>query len=262
MRDITLCHPRLQVLAEKLVNECSRRGLKIAIGETFRTVQEQDELYAKGRTKPGNKVTNAPGSTYSSYHQWGTAFDIYRNDGQGVYNESGDFFNLVGAIGVALGLEWGGNWRSPVDKPHFQLPDWGSSASGIKKVYATPDEFKKTWVSVAPVTPEKKSGWKEEDGGWRFYNGDTGLPVRNDWVKDQDKWYWFNAAGIMITNTWYWYNKAWYYLGPDGAMCQSQLVENSGKVYAVDKDGKMITEPVTLTPNQDGALQWPGLANQ
>jgi hypothetical protein len=42
-------------------------------------------------------------------------------------------------------------------------------------------------------------------------------------------------------------------------MCQSQLVENSGKIYAVDADGKMITEPVKLTPDQDGVLQWPGL---
>jgi hypothetical protein len=44
-------------------------------------------------------------------------------------------------------------------------------------------------------------------------------------------------------------------------MCQSQLVENSGKIYAVDSDGKMITEPVTLKPDQDGALQYPGLLN-
>lgn len=30
--------------------------------------------------------------------------------------------------------------------------------------------------------------------------------------------------------------------------------------YNFDKAGKMITEPVTLTPDQDGALQYPGLA--
>ena len=262
MRDIALCHPRLQVLAAKLVDECNKQGVKIAIGETFRTVAEQDALYAQGRTKPGNKVTNAPGSTYSSYHQWGTAFDIYRDDGQGAYNEAGNFFGRVGEIGVSIGLEWGGNWKSPVDKPHFQLPDWGSSTSGIKQIYASPDEFKKTWGVAVPVKPEKKSGWKEEDGGWRYYNGDTGQPVRNDWVKDQGKWYWFDGAGMMVTNTWYHYNVVWYYLGPDGAMCQSQLVENSGLIYAVDSDGKMITEPVTLKPDQNGALQWPGLANQ
>ncbi|WP_124067522.1 CHAP domain-containing protein [Clostridium sp. E02] len=110
------------------------------------------------------------------------------------------------------------------------------------------------------VLTEKKSGWKSEDSGWRFYNGDTGECVRNDWVQDQGKWYWFDGAGMRVTNTWYKYNGAWYYLGPDGSMCQSQFVENSGKIYAVDTDGKMVTEPVTLTPDQDGALQYPGMA--
>jgi hypothetical protein len=43
-------------------------------------------------------------------------------------------------------------------------------------------------------------------------------------------------------------------------MCKSQLVESSGKIYAVNADGKMMTEPVTLTPDQNGALQYPGLA--
>ncbi|WP_349667030.1 M15 family metallopeptidase [Lacrimispora sp.] len=259
MRDITLCHPRLQTLAAKLIEECNKQKLKIAIGETYRTVAEQDALYAQGRTTPGNKVTNAPGSTYSSYHQWGTAFDIYRNDGQGAYNEAGDFFGRVGAIGVSVGLEWGGNWKSPVDKPHFQLPDWGSSTSGIKKVYANPEEFKKTWTYE--TREEKKSGWKE-DGGWRFYNGDTGECVRNAWHEDKEKnlWYWFDGAGMMVTNTWYKYKGDWYYLGPDGAMCKSQLVENSGKIYAVDNNGKMVTGEVLLTTLSDGALQYTGLA--
>ena len=34
----------------------------------------------------------------------------------------------------------------------------------------------------------------------------------------------------------------------------------SGKWYYLDKDGRMATEPVVLTPDQDGALQYPGLA--
>lgn len=257
MRDITLCHPRLQLLAAKLVEECSRQGLKIKIGETFRTVAEQDALYAQGRTTPGNIVTSVKGSTYSSYHQWGTAFDFFRNDGQGAYKDTDGFFSKVGAIGVSLGLEWGGNWKSPVDKPHFQLPDCGSSTSGIKKLYKNPEEFMKTWVMEE--IQEKKSGWKKEDGSWRFYNGDTGLPVRNDWIQDQDKWYWFDGAGLMVTNTWYQYKGDWYYLGADGAMVKG-LRAVDGEWYYLDKDGKMATEPVTLTPDQDGALRWPGLA--
>ena len=121
---------------------------------------------------------------------------------------------------------------------------------------------KHTWedFKAVLVTEEKKSGWIQVIDGWMYYNGDTGLSVRNDWVQDGDKWYWFNASGIMVTNTWYRYSSAWYYFGPEGAMCKSQLVENSGKIYAVDTNGKMVTEPVTLAPDQDGALQYPDLA--
>lgn len=110
------------------------------------------------------------------------------------------------------------------------------------------------------VQMEIKFGWIEEEGGWRFYLGDTGRPIRNDWLQDQEKWYWFNGAGLMVTNTWYQYNTAWYYLGPDGAMCASQLVESSGKVYAVDADGKMVTGEILVSTLNDGALVYKGLA--
>lgn len=110
------------------------------------------------------------------------------------------------------------------------------------------------------IQKEKKTRWKQEDGGWRFYLGDTGLPVRNDWVKDQDKWYWFNGAGIMVTNTWYQFKGGWYYLNADGVMLKGTLIAESGKVYCLDGEGKMVVEPVTFTPDKDGALRYTGLA--
>ena len=94
-KDITKCHPRLQEAFQQLLAKCSAQGLAVGLGECFRTVAEQDALYAQGRTKPGKIVTNAPGKNYSSYHQWGTAFDVYRDDGHGAYNESGKFFSGV-----------------------------------------------------------------------------------------------------------------------------------------------------------------------
>jgi len=115
----------------------------------------------------------------------------------------------------------------------------------------------------AAVQPEpvKNSGWKQEADGYKFYLGNTGEPVCNSWYLDIDgKWYWFNAAGIMVKNVWYKYQGYWYYLGPDGAMCKSQLVVNSDKIYAVDKDGKMVTGEVSLTTLSDGALEYKGLA--
>lgn len=258
MRDITLCHPRLQKLATELISKCAAKGLQIKIGETLRTKAEQDALYAQGRTAPGNIVTNAPGSSYSSYHQWGTAFDIYRADGRGAYYDSDGFFSKVGAIGTSIGLEWGGNWKSIVDKPHFQLPDWGSGTSGIKKLYKTPEEFMKAWSAVEK--PKIIEGWQQENGGWRFYLKDgSGKYVSNDWYKDRDLWYWFDGAGFMVHEVWYQYKGSWYYLGSDGAMLEGIQTIN-GKWYYLDRTGRMATEPVVLTPDQDGVLHYPGLA--
>lgn len=144
-RDIKMCHPKLQTLANRLVAEGRKQGLIIKLGECFRSVAEQDALYAQGRTKPGSIVTNAKGSSYSSMHQWGIAFDVIRNDGKGAYNNSDGWFDRVGKIGKSLGLEWGGDWTSPVDKPHFQLPQWGSTPTKLKRTYGNVDNFKKTW---------------------------------------------------------------------------------------------------------------------
>ena len=103
-----------------------------------------------------------------------------------------------------------------------------------------------------------KSGWVEENGGWRFYLGDTGNYVTNAWYKDGDDWYWFDGAGMMIHDVWYRYNSNWYYMGSDGAMVKG-IQDIGGKWYYLDQDGKMAMEPVTLTPDEDGALQYPGL---
>ncbi|MEI3366017.1 MAG: glycoside hydrolase family protein, partial [Enterocloster sp.] len=110
---------------------------------------------------------------------------------------------------------------------------------------------------LTPVTI--KTGWQQENGGWRFYKDDgSGEYVSDEWQQDGDKWYWFDGAGMMVHDVWYQYKGSWYYLGSDGAMLKG-LQTISGKWYYLDQTGRMATEPVTLTPDQDGALQYPGL---
>lgn len=168
MRDRTKLHPKLQKKLNELEAACKKAGLKIQITECVRTVAEQDALYAQGRTKPGVIVTNAPGYSYSSMHMWGVAADYCRNDGKKAFDNSDRFFDKVGAIGKKLGLEWGGDWKSPVDKPHFQLPDWGSTPTRLKMLYGTPEKFMKTWVSDK----------KEEYNMKTIQKGSTGRAVR------------------------------------------------------------------------------------
>lgn len=171
MRDITMLHPELQYDIAKLLPILARQGLPIKIGECVRTVAEQDALYAKGRTAPGGIVTRAKGSTFGSMHQWFIAVDFFLDmdiDGDGqksddAFNDKLGTFRKVGEIGKALGLEWGGDWASIVDKPHFQLPDWGSTPTKLKRLYGTPEQFKKTWYPSKKTVSVKSS---KEDIKW------------------------------------------------------------------------------------------------
>ena len=44
-------------------------------------------------------------------------------------------------LAKALGLAWGGDWRSIADKPHLYLPDWGSATNILKQRYGTFEAF-------------------------------------------------------------------------------------------------------------------------
>lgn len=84
--DLEKMHPWLVYKLKLLLKHCNENGIYLIITEGFRTKEYQDSLYAKGRTKPGKVVTNAKGSTYSSQHMWGIAFDIAINDSKLLYD--------------------------------------------------------------------------------------------------------------------------------------------------------------------------------
>ena len=95
-------------------------GHNIRVTHTLRTMDEQAHLYAKGRTLGGSIVTNAkPGD---SPHNWGCAFDICFA-GLEPFSDQHPWQG-VGAIGKSCGLVWGGDFKSIVDRPHFERPDW------------------------------------------------------------------------------------------------------------------------------------------
>ena len=137
MRGIEHLHPQVRERVEKLVAECNKRGIPILITETLRSKQEQDDLYAKGRSKPGGIVTNV--RYPHSMHCWGLAFDFCKNVKGQEYSDA-VFFAKVGQIGKSLGLTWGGDWTSFPDRPHFQLDSFGNTNELMRK-YGTPERF-------------------------------------------------------------------------------------------------------------------------
>ena len=116
--------PEVQPYARALVNKAAGVGITIKVISGLRTYEEQNELFAQGRDKPGRIVTKARGG-YSN-HNFGVAFDIGVFEGTKYLDESPKY-KAVGALGTDLGLEWGGNWKTIQDEPHFQLrPGWAS----------------------------------------------------------------------------------------------------------------------------------------
>lgn len=54
----------------------------------------------------------------------------------GQYKGESPKYKVVGALGVELGLEWGGNWKTIHDEPHFQLRPLWADGMGEKQMLA------------------------------------------------------------------------------------------------------------------------------
>jgi peptidoglycan L-alanyl-D-glutamate endopeptidase CwlK len=141
LKRMTNVHPELAKRVTALIQALAKQGHTIEVVQGLRTFAEQDALFAKGRTKPGQIVTNAKGG--QSNHNYGLAVDLVPFvAGKPQWNDKAGFIR-IGAEAVKHGLEWGGNWKKFIDKPHVQLPGLTTSQclahfkkGGLKRVWA------------------------------------------------------------------------------------------------------------------------------
>jgi LysM repeat protein len=117
-------HPIVATRGRSMVDLAAQLGLGLLVTQGLRTWEEQDQLYAKGRTKApiGRQfiVTNARGG--QSWHNFGLAFDIVVLDALGKtdWDTSHPGWARAAELGKSVGLEWGGDWKGFKDMPHFQ----------------------------------------------------------------------------------------------------------------------------------------------
>ena len=113
-------HPALASAVRAVIADLAGRSAAIEVVQGLRTFEEQDELFAKGRTAPGPIVTQARGG--ESNHNFGLAADLcpFTND-KPDWNAPIAVWAAIGAAAMAHGLEWGGQWKKFLDKPHVQL---------------------------------------------------------------------------------------------------------------------------------------------
>lgn len=160
-------HPVLADKARQLIEKAYKEGIWLIITQGFRSIEEQNALYAQGRSKPGKIVTDAKGGY--SYHNYGLAFDfaILNKDGSVDWTVD-EQWKRVGAIGKSLGLEWGGDWKALPDYPHFQYT-FGLTINDLLAGKRPPKNAKPT----APTKQAPKSATKPTAQTYVVQKGDT-----------------------------------------------------------------------------------------
>lgn len=125
---IALLHPAVRQVATDFINAVeSKLRIRLRITQSLRSIPEQDALYAQGRTTAGKIVTNAKGG--DSYHNYGLAWDVVEIE-NGLANWETNWLG-ISEIAEEMGIEWGGNFKSIKDKPHFQM-SFGLSIAQLK----------------------------------------------------------------------------------------------------------------------------------
>lgn len=120
--------PVVKESALEVIKRAYKEGIYVQLSSGFRSFADQNALYAQGRTKPGNIVTNAKGG-YSN-HNFGLAVDYFlvSDDGNTALWTVNDKWRRVAAIGKKLGFAWGGDWSSFRDYPHLEMTGGLSTA--------------------------------------------------------------------------------------------------------------------------------------
>ncbi len=142
---ISKLHPLFRMRVSQFINEAEKRyGIELRAYMGLRTISEQNELYARGRTQeqldsaglthvvalPDEKrVTNAKGG--KSYHNYGLAVDVVQIlDGAALWNNQN--WPKIGKLAEEFGMGWGGRWMNFPDKPHLQMPfDYNTSELAV-----------------------------------------------------------------------------------------------------------------------------------
>jgi len=129
-RDIKMCAPLLQNFWREInrLYKTKYFNKKLILTCTYRSPKEQFQLYQKGRTIPGKKVTNCDGYKKLSDHNYrpSQAFDVAVYDLKNkkilwdikYYLKLGEMRTI---LGYADSVYWGGEFKSFKDYPHFGL---------------------------------------------------------------------------------------------------------------------------------------------
>jgi len=139
-RNILTLALKAQLEARLFLGRVIDSGINARIISGTRTYAEQNALFRQGRFgNPGAIVTKARGGF--SNHNFGIAWDIGIFTTSGGYLPEGVEYDGAAESGISPQIEWGGNWKTIVDKPHYQLR-LGITVSALRKQFESGEEIR------------------------------------------------------------------------------------------------------------------------
>lgn len=187
-----------------------------------------------------NRYTYVGYSCFSTYNVFASCGKVGKTPKLGAlvvftFSHMGRVLRIYTQNGITYFDCWEGNTSS-------NLNDRNGGMVKIKKRRADDPTIKGfCYIDYDSVTEVElpKSGWVQEDGGWRFYLGNLNQPIRNDWYWDGKGWCFFDGAGFAVHDNWYKYKTQWYYFGSDCYALKSTWLCYKGNQYYLDSNNVM-----------------------
>lgn len=116
-------------MCEKHIELCKESGIELLVYCTYRSRQEQDELYAQGRTTPGKIVTNARGGESqhnkldSTQRPAAEGYDcVPLKNGKAIWDGKDPAWSIVIRCGEEAGLKASARWSGKMKELcHFGI---------------------------------------------------------------------------------------------------------------------------------------------
>lgn len=128
--DISRLHPAIRGKVKKIRDQLKKENIPFEVFEAFRTPERQSNLWSKGRTKPGHKVTWV--NSWKSIHQYGLAVDfVLKINGTWSWDDQGGeakYWTRMHELAEENGMTPIYNKKGQlIEKPHIQIKGITSS---------------------------------------------------------------------------------------------------------------------------------------
>ena len=121
LEKLNTCHPDIVKVMEVAI-----KHMDFTVLYGTRTVAEQQALYAQGRTKPGPIVTSKDGVKKKSKHNYSPSLAVDIAPWPINWDDIDRFKELAEVVKkaadtVGVAIQWGGDWKTFKDWPHWEI---------------------------------------------------------------------------------------------------------------------------------------------